>query len=418
MAELRADRSAAAAPVEALAGGTLPTSHPLPAEQGSEGLYRFTDKLDVDELTNCMRCGFCLPACPTYRETGLEFASPRGRIALMKGVAAGQVDVNQAFDEAMYLCLGCRACETACPAGVKYGHLVEGARELIESERERVPWVRMVRWLTMDALFPYPRRMRWLGELLAFAQRTGLDGLAERLGLMRALPKSLAEMHKALPPVAGAAQRRSRRKVVPAAGGARLRVGLLTGCVMDAVFFETNENTARVLAAAGCEVVYVPGQTCCGALHAHSGDKDAAKELAKRNIEAFEQAGVDVYVNNAGGCGAALKDYAHWFRGDAEWEARARRFSERMKDFNELLAELELPPMRPLPYRVTYQDSCHLAHGQGVRRQPRELLRRIPGIRYVEMAGADSPSSNRSDVAGRDRWRSPLEMRTATVVRT
>lgn len=350
---------------------------------------RFVDQLNMDELADCMRCGFCLPACPTYRETGLETASPRGRIALMKGVTTGDIEVTTALGAALDLCLGCRACETACPAGVKYGHLIEGGREVVEASRQHSFWVRMVRYITMKALFPHPRRMHVVGSLLSVVQRTGLLNLADRTGLTRLLPRPMREMQAVLPVVASASRRNQRQRVVTSAQKPRLRVGLFTGCIMDAVFFDTNESTARVLAAAGCEVVYVDGQTCCGALHAHSGDKHGAKDLAKRNITAFERAGVDVLVNNAGGCGAALKEYDHWFHGDEEWEARAQRFRATTKDFNEVLAELELPPLRHLPYRVTYQDSCHLAHGQGVSSQPRMLLNRIPGITYVELTEAD-----------------------------
>jgi glycolate oxidase iron-sulfur subunit len=356
----------------------------------SEKTTKWAEQLDFAEISNCMRCGFCLPACPTYQQTGLEIASPRGRIAMMKAVAKGELDVTDAFADAMYLCLGCRACESACPAGVKYGRLVEGAREVVETVKRRSVKVRLARRLTMNALFPSAKRMTRIGNLVSLMQRTHLDTAAQKLGMMKLLPKSLAEMQKALPPVVSAKDRKQRQRVVPAKGKKKLRVGLFTGCVMDAVFFQTNENTARVLSAAGCEVVYVDNQTCCGALHAHSGDKHGALELAKRNIEVFEQSNVDVYVNNAGGCGAALKEYVHWFAHDPEWRERAQRFSDKMKDFNELLDTLQLPDMKTLPYRVTYQDSCHLAHGQGVRSQPRSLIRKIPGITFVEMPNADS----------------------------
>ncbi|MCL6446046.1 MAG: (Fe-S)-binding protein [Alicyclobacillus sp.] len=379
--------------------------------------------LDLDEIENCMRCGFCLPSCPTYRETGLEYASPRGRIALMKAVATGQMEVTEAFDDAMYLCLGCRACETACPAGVQYGHLIEGAREVVESSRPRSPWVRLARRATMGYLFPRPDRMQRIGSLIAMAQRTGLQRRVGGSRWLKRWAKPLAEMQVALPEVAPRKVRRMRQPVVPAAtntGSARFRVGVLTGCVMDAVFFETNQNTARVLSAAGCDVVFVEGQTCCGALHAHSGDKAGAIALAKKNIEAFERANVDVYVNNAGGCGAALKEYGHWLKDDAAWADRAKRFSNKMKDFNELLATLPLPRLKPLTGTVTYQDSCHLAHGQGVRLQPRQLLRQIPGLRYVELPGADEccGSAGIYNITQYDMSMQVLDRKMETVART
>ncbi|WP_207907601.1 (Fe-S)-binding protein [Effusibacillus lacus] len=353
------------------------------------GILELMETMHYDEIMNCMRCGFCLPACPTYRETGKETASPRGRIAMMKAVANGQLEISEKFDSDMYLCLGCRACESACPAGVPYGTLIEGAREVVETHRPRPLVTRFVRNLTMKQLFPHPKRMEKLGTLLYFYQKSGLRTLARKSGIMNLFPKSMSEMEKAVPDVASPSERKQRKDFLPAKGEKRMTVGLFKGCVMDVMFFDTNEATAKLLSAFGCDVVYFEGQTCCGALHAHAGDKNAARELAKQNIEAFERAGIDAMVNNAGGCGAALKEYHHWFHGDPEWEARAKKFVDAQRDVNELLATLPLPKMRSLPYRVTYQDSCHLAHGQKIRLQPRELLKSIPGVEYVELPEAD-----------------------------
>ncbi|BCJ86701.1 (Fe-S)-binding protein [Effusibacillus dendaii] len=353
------------------------------------GILQMMETMHYDDILNCMRCGFCLSACPTYRETGRETASPRGRIAMMKAVATGQLDVSEKFDSDMYFCLGCRACETACPAGVPYGTLLEGAREVVEENRKRPLITRIIRHVAMKKLIPQAKRMEQVSRLLYFYQRSGLRRLARSSGLMKLLPKSMAEMEKAVPEVASPAARKERKRMLPAKGEKRLTVGLFTGCVMDVMFFDTNEATAKLLSAFGCDVVYMEGQTCCGALHAHAGDKQEAKQLAKQNIEAFEQSGIDVLINNAGGCGAALKEYHHWFHGDPEWEERAERFVAAQRDMNELLATLPVPKMRSLPYRVTYQDSCHLAHGQKIRLQPRELIQSIPGIEYVELPEAD-----------------------------
>lgn len=361
-----------------------------PVTSGSQnGILQLMETMHYDEILNCMRCGFCLPACPTYRETGKETASPRGRIAMMKAVSTGLLDISEKFDSDMYLCLGCRACESACPAGVKYGTLIEGAREVLETTQKRPLMTRIVRNVTMKQLFPRPDRMKKLGSLLYFYQKSGLRSVARKSGVMNLMPKSVSEMEKAVPDVASPEARKARKNFLPAKGQKRMTVGLFTGCVMDVMFFDTNEATAKLLAAFGCDVYYMEGQTCCGALHAHAGDKEGARELAKQNIEAFEKAGIDVLVNNAGGCGAALKEYHHWFEGDPEWGERAQRFVNAQRDINELLATLPAPKMKSLPYRITYQDSCHLVHGQKIRFQPRELLQSIPGAEYIELPEAD-----------------------------
>ncbi|WP_244527426.1 (Fe-S)-binding protein [Lihuaxuella thermophila] len=345
----------------------------------------------MDEILNCMHCGFCLPACPTYRQTGRESASPRGRIALMKGVAREQLPIDEEFENNMYLCLGCRACETACPAGVPYGSLLETARGVIEENKkssQRPSWIRRI---VFEKLFPYPKRIKALGTLLWAVQATGLQSLAAKTGLIKIFPRAMAEMQQASGKIASPFERKKRKRVMKAEKEKLFTVGLFTGCVMDILFYETNQATARLLTKAGCDVVFVENQACCGALHVHSGEMDLAVRLAKRNIEAFEQANVDWIVNNAGGCGAALKEYHHWFHGDPDWKERALAFVNKMRDANELLAELpSLTFGKPLPVRITYQDSCHLAHGQGIRNQPRELLKRIPGIEYAEMEQADS----------------------------
>lgn len=348
-------------------------------------------KFNMDELMNCMHCGFCLPACPTYQLTGTETQSPRGRIALMKGVAQGEIEIDQEFEKNMYDCLGCRACETACPAGVTYGSLIETAREVVEDHKQLhapMPWVKR---LVFHHLFPNPGRLKAVGLLIWLAQALGLQKLANMTGLIKILPREMAEMQKSMQSIASPFARMKRSKVMLAEKQNGLRIGFFTGCIMDVMFFETNQATARVLAKAGCEVIFVEQQSCCGALHAHSGYKDGAKELAKKNIEAFEKANVDYIVNNAGGCGAALKEYHHWFHDDPAWKERAEVFVAKMRDANELLAEL--PPIeftKSIHATVTYQDSCHLLNGQGIGNQPRKLIQSIPGVHYIELQGADT----------------------------
>lgn len=344
-------------------------------------------EFNYGEILNCMRCGFCLPTCPTYVHLENEAASPRGRIALMKAAADGRLELADMADQ-MNVCLGCRNCESVCPSGVHFGALLEDAREAVAATRPRG----LARRLFFDWVFRSRPAIGLLGTLLWLYQASGLRWLAHATRLARLLPRHMWEMDAALPRVR-APWRRRRAAVTPARGPRRLRVGMFTGCVMDVLFWEANQAAIDLLAAAGCEVVVVPGQGCCGALHAHSGEKPAARGLARANIAAFGALELDCVVNAAGGCGAALREYGHWFRGDPEWAERAAGFGARVRDLSEVLDELGLPvsaaaaaaPAR----RVTMQESCHLAHGQGVRNQPRRLIRGVPGAELCELAEPD-----------------------------
>lgn len=339
---------------------------------------------DYDEILNCMRCGFCLPTCPTYVQTGEETASPRGRIALMKAAADGALPLAN-IAEQMDMCLGCLNCVTACPAGVQYGHLLEDARAAVAETRPRG----LLQRLFFDHVFPRPRMLRALGGLLWLYQASGLQWLVHRLGLARIVPAHVRALDKAVPRVKPPWQRR-HAPVTPAHGEPRLRVGFFTGCVMDIVFWDANAASIRLLAKAGCDVSVIADQGCCGALHAHAGEQEPALALARRNIDAFERAPVDVIVNSAGGCGAALKEYGHWFRDDPDWAPRAAAFAAKVRDVSEVLAELGLDLPASLPgRRVTMQESCHLAHGQGVRQQPRTLLGNVSGLSFCELAEPD-----------------------------
>jgi glycolate oxidase iron-sulfur subunit len=346
-----------------------------------------TTHLDEDLLLTCMRCGFCLPACPTYRHRQVESASPRGRIALMRAVQEEQLDILDIQDQ-LDACLGCRACESACPAGVTYGALLEQGRAELATKRPN-PWaVRFAyKWFLGT-----PAGIRLSGQGLWFYQRSGLRALARKLGLVAKLGgQGLAGMERAIPDAASPARRAAarRRRVTPAVGERKLKVAFFLGCLSDIAFFETNQNAIAVLAAAGCEVDVTPGQGCCGAVHGHAGEHDMALEQAKRNIVAFERGDYDYIVNTAGGCGAALKEYGRLLKDDPAWAQRAQAFSLRCRDFSELVATLELPPLRPIAGTITYQDSCHLRNGQKVIAQPRKLLQSIPGARYVELPEAD-----------------------------
>ncbi|MFJ9500603.1 (Fe-S)-binding protein [Brevibacillus centrosporus] len=351
------------------------------------------EKLDYNELSNCMRCGFCQPACPTFRETGYEAASPRGRIALMKAVADGVMQPDQDFVDQMNLCLGCRACEPVCPAGVPYGQLIEQTREAIEEVQEHPTWVKAVRKVAFKHLFPRQDRMYRLGSMLRFYQKSGVQKAVRKLGVMRILPKQLGEMEAIMPEASGTGlKKRFGTTVIPAAGERKRRVGMFHGCIMDVLFNETNVNTVRLLTEAGCEVVIAEGQVCCGALHAHSGEREEARGLARKNIAAFRQADVDVIVSNAGGCGAMLQEYDHLLANDPQWHDDAKWFAERVKDISELLVELVAPETwdaLPQSKRITYQSSCHLRNGMKVTKEPVHLLQSIPGATYVQMREGD-----------------------------
>ncbi|WP_425262744.1 (Fe-S)-binding protein [Paenibacillus thermotolerans] len=353
--------------------------------------------LDYDQLTNCMRCGFCLPACPTFRETGIEAESPRGRIALMKAVADGLMDPDRAFEEQMNHCLGCRACEPVCPADVKYGQLIEQARDAIEDHTDSHRWwVKLARKAAFQGVFPYQKRVRLVGGALRFYQRSGLRSLARRTGMMKLFPEHLRDMERILPEASyeGVVERiGSRHRAVGEKIGT---VGLFRGCIMDVLFTETNMNTVRLLTEAGYDVVIPESQNCCGALHAHSGEKAQAAELAKRNIRAFREAGVDYIASNAGGCGALLVEYDHLLHDDPQWAEAAKWFATRTADVSKLLAESGRFPAvigegteDGGKVRITYQDSCHLRNVMRSSDAPRNLMRRVAGAEFCELHEAD-----------------------------
>lgn len=338
--------------------------------------------LNIPELDQCVHCGLCLNHCPTYRVTQLEPESPRGRIHLVRAAAEGRIEPNERFGEHIYLCLMCRACETACPSGVQFGRIAEAAREVLGPPGS--PLARWMARLAFTQLFPFPRRLRLAAGLLRFYQRTGLRWVARRV-----LPRRLREMEAMLPPVP-ARFFAPEADVLPAIGPRRARVALLSGCVMSTLFADINDATVRVLRRNGCEVVIPRGQVCCGALNVHNGESQAARRMARRNISSFLDAGVDAVVVNAAGCGAAMKEYGHLLRDDPEYAGPAARMAALVKDAGEFLAGLGLvPPSGRVEMTVTYQDPCHLAHGQKVRAQPRQLLAAIPGLRLLEMDGSD-----------------------------
>ncbi|MBT2638410.1 MULTISPECIES: (Fe-S)-binding protein [unclassified Bacillus (in: firmicutes)] len=353
----------------------------------------FQEKMDQDELLNCMRCGFCLPTCPTYIESGYqESHSPRGRIALMKAVVDGIIEPDEDFERSLDLCLGCRACEPVCPSGVNYGHLLEDARDIVNQNKKFSMPVKVVRNAVFKGLFPHQERMRGLTGLIGFYQRSGLQKMARGTGVMKLFPESLATMEKVLPKVPTMKELKNRPVHLEPIGTKTHKVAFFSGCLMDTMFLETNNATMKLLQLAGCEIVIPKEQACCGALHGHSGEKEDAKSLARRNIKAFEETGVNYIITNAGGCGAFLVDYDHLLKDDPEWRLRAQGFAGKIKDISQILVEVGFHEKvnLELPHQIiTYQDSCHLRNVMKTASAPRTLLQSIKGSEYREMQNAD-----------------------------
>jgi glycolate oxidase iron-sulfur subunit len=359
----------AAAPNSAARGSAFDSHHPPPVKL-------------IDE---CVHCGFCLPNCPTYSLWGEEMDSPRGRIYLMKMASEGLVRLEETFVQHFDRCLGCMACMTACPSGVKYDKLFESTRAQIVRNYSPPLSERMLRGMILS-LFPNTGRLRVMAKFLWLYQKSGLQSVARTLGISRVLPARLGAMESLLPDLTrpGASARMPAR--VAAQGEQRLRVGLLLGCVQSVFFSDVNAASARVLAAEGCEVIMPPAQGCCGSLMMHSGWEKEGLARARALIDAFADERVDVIATNAAGCGSNLKNYGYQLRDDPQYAAKAADFAARCKDISEVLAMLSPRAERgPLAMRVAYHDACHLQHAQGVRSAPREALRTIPGLEILEV---------------------------------
>ena len=336
-------------------------------------------------VDDCVHCGFCLPACPTYSLWGEEMDSPRGRIHLMKQGLEGE-PMSSSLVQHVDACLGCMACVTACPSGVQYDKLVEATRQQVERRgaEHRTRGQRLLR-SAIFALFPRPERLRLVRPFLALYQRTGLSRVVRPV--LARLSPTLATMETIAPPVG---PRVPVPALVPAVGARRMTVGLLLGCVQREFYPGVNAATARVLAAEGCEVVVPPDQGCCGALSVHAGRENEGLDYARALIDAFSGAGVERIVANSAGCGSTMKDYADLLADDPRYAERAAAFAARTRDISEVLADLEpVAPRHPLPMTIAYHDACHLRHAQGVRAQPRAVLATIPGLVVKEIAEGD-----------------------------
>ena len=351
-------------------------------------------QLDYSVLQQCMHCGMCLPTCPTYDETHRERNSPRGRISLMRAIADEDLTVTKEFADEMSYCLGCLACQTACPAGVNYAELFETARADIEQSGindnvSRSLW----RTFSLRWLFMHPRVLRAFGKMLSLYQRSGMESLVRRSGLLRLLPETLRRLEPQTPRIAP----RFSDALIPStstpANTPRYKVAMLTGCMQDLMYPEINRDTVEVLVANGCQVHTPSLQSCCGSLHAHNGEREMARTLARRIIQQFPPDQYDAIITNAGGCGSHLRHYAPLLADDPDFAALAHAWDSKLKDIHEWLAEIgcRAPVASPsdAPLKVTYHDSCHLAHGQKIVLQPRKLLRLIPGIDLTEL-----PESN------------------------
>jgi glycolate oxidase iron-sulfur subunit len=348
-----------------------------PDSGGRLGAFAGDDLPDVDALRKCVHCGICLPQCPTYRVLGEEMDSPRGRLYLMRAAAEGRIDLSETFTRHLDLCLGCRACETACPSGVPFGELLEATRGQIEARGR--PLGQRLRTDVILGLFPRPRRVGAMLRALGLYQRSGLQAVVRSSGMLRLVP-TLKAMDELLPPVPRVSP---LPELVPAVGPRRGRVGLLTGCIQRFLYPQINAETARLLARAGWDVVVPADQGCCGALHLHAGRLAEFRRLAG-DLGAQFPADLDHVVVNAAGCGSAMKEYGHWLAGDAG----ARALAAKTRDVLELLADAELP-LSPVEEVATYHDACHLVHGQRIRAEPRALLGRIPGLRLVDLPESD-----------------------------
>jgi glycolate oxidase iron-sulfur subunit len=371
-------------PAGAKASGAGPQANGFKGHAGTINV----DAPQEADLLRCVHCGLCLNACPTYRELRVEMDSPRGRVYQMVQVHKG-APITDSYREHIDLCLACRGCESACPSGVEYGRLVEAARADIEQHTRRPYATRLLRWFVFERLLPSRTMLTLAGAAMYLYQASGMQKVVRSSGMLK-LMGTLGEIEPLSPPIETPFFYRHMGRVFPPQGERKYRVALLSGCIANISFARLNEATVRVLQANGCEVTIAGGQTCCGALHVHAGLRDPARRLARRNIDALLDGNFDAIITNAAGCGSTLKEYDDLLEHDPEYAKRARRFVALLKDINEFLASIELNPrMGEVRAAVTYQDSCHLCHGQKIRSAPRQLLAQVPGLTLKEMRLSD-----------------------------
>ena len=367
----------------------MATAPEKPGTEAGVSLFNGPDAPQESELYKCVHCGFCLQACPTYVETGLEAESPRGRIALMKAVNEGRIGITDSVMRHWDLCIQCRACEVACPSGVPYGNLIEATMQQVADRREPSFLNDKIGSLALKRLLPNQGLLSMVVGSMRLYQRLGVQKAMRKSGLLKLLPGNMGELEESLPQLPSEVFK-ARGQYYRAKGDVKARVALLSGCVMPLIHGPEMNAVVRVLTRNGCDVVVPKAQVCCGAINSHVGDLETARELARENVDAFLAEDVDYVAVASAGCGARMKEYGHLLRDDSTHAERAEALSAKVLDIHELLADLPIEaPKGHLPYRVTYQDSCHLLNAQRVSAAPRQLLRSIPGIEFAELPNAD-----------------------------
>ena len=359
--------------------------------KANSSAFRWPDAPEEDKYSVCVHCGLCLEVCPTYQQLGDENESPRGRVYLIKAVSEGLLPLDESVIDPVFNCLDCRACETVCPSGVQVGALIEEARGQVFHAQPVTGFAGMIQNLFLRQVFPNPKRLRQIGKLMRFYQKSGVQTVVRATKLMSLIPRHLRDMEAILPeiPAVGALESLPERM---AAQGAETKgtAALFTGCVMDVFFSDINAATARVANRNGLEILVPKDQICCGALQIHAGDRDQARQMARHNIDVFLASSSEYIITNAAGCGAAMKEYTELFHDDPIYFKKAQLFAAKVRDISELLVEVGYEePKGRLERKITYHDACHLCHAQKIRKQPRELLGSIPGLTVVDLPDSE-----------------------------
>lgn len=369
----------------------------MPKEVEYKNLLKILPHDDI--LQQCIHCGMCLATCPTYELTKLERSSPRGRIRLIRSVARGEMELSETFAEEMNFCLDCQACETACPAGVKYGRMVETARVVVdEAGFGSSKFSLFIKRFALRKIVASRNGLKFVSRLLWLYQKIGLQKFVRSTGILKVFSKNLAEIETLSPAIADKFSDTQINEIELPNGEVKYKTAFHFGCLMNTMFADINIDTIDVLKECGCKVITPKDQVCCGSLMGHNGDMDFALKLARKNIDAFEKHDYDFLISNSAGCGAFMKDYAHLLENDPEYAEKAKKFSAKVKDIMEFFAEqrpeLKFNPNPTLPTGkleselITYHDACHLVHAQKVAAQPREVIKSLPGVKYKELEEA------------------------------